>query len=83
MPGQRPSEPSPEAFSQSLERLKTESQAVKAKIETEKRRRDLPLDSSLGNPESEEAAADGRLDLPEGDDDQLRPPTDMGSRRRA
>ena len=59
-----------EDLSKSLERLKEQSAEVKAKIEQEKRRHDLPLDSKLGNPAWEESAADGHLDLPEEDDDQ-------------
>ncbi len=61
--------PSAEDFARSLESLKTESEDVKARIEQEKRKHDLPLDSNLGNPDWEEKAADGHLDLPEGDDD--------------
>jgi hypothetical protein len=38
MPDRKPSEHSPEDFSRSLERLKEESQEMKAKIEQEKRR---------------------------------------------
>ena len=55
-------------FAKSLERLKEESQEVKAKIEQEKRRHDLPLDSNLGNPAWEQKAADGRFDVPEDED---------------
>ena len=68
MPDQEPSEQSQEDFSKSLERLKQELQEVKAKIEQEKRRHDLPLDSNLGDPEWEEKAADGRFDVPEDED---------------
>jgi hypothetical protein len=50
-------------------RLKEKSKEVKAKIEQEKRRHDLPLDSKLGNPAWEEKAADGHLDIPEQADD--------------
>ncbi len=69
MPDQKPSEQKPEDFSRSLERLKEESQEVKAKIEREKRRHDLPLDSNLGDPAWEEKVADGRLDIPEDEDE--------------
>ena len=68
MPDQKPSEQSPEDFSKSLEQLKQESQEVKAKIEREKRRHDLPLDSNLGDPAWEEKAADGRFDIPDDED---------------
>lgn len=68
MPDRKPSEQSTEDFSKSLERLKQESQEVKAKIEQEKRRHDLPLDSSLGDPAWEEKAADGRFDVPDDED---------------
>jgi hypothetical protein len=68
MPDQKPSEQSPEDFSKSLEQLKQESQEVKAKIEQEKRRHDLPLDSNLGDPAWEEKAADRRFDVPDDED---------------
>ena len=68
MPDQKPSEQSPEDFSKSLERLRQELQAVKAKIEHEKRRHDLPLDANLGDPAWEEKAADGRFDVPDDED---------------
>ena len=58
-----------EDLSKSLERLKEQSADVKAKIEQEKRRHDLPLDSNLGNPDWEESVKDGHLDLPDKDDD--------------
>ncbi len=55
-------------LAQSLEKLKEDSQELKAKIEQEKRRLDLPVDSKLGNPEWEQSVSDGHLDLPEEDD---------------
>ena len=58
-----------EDLSKSLERLKQQSAEVKAKIEQERRRHDLPLDSNLGNPAWQESAADGHLDLPDEDED--------------
>jgi hypothetical protein len=57
-----------EDFAKSLDRLKQKSKEVKAKIEQEKRRHDLPVDSKLGNPAWEQSVADGHLDLPEQDD---------------
>jgi hypothetical protein len=69
MPEQKPPEQRPEDSSRSVDRLKEESQEIKARIEQEKRKHDLPLDSNLGNPAWEESVADGRLDLPEEDDD--------------
>ena len=55
-------------LAQSLEKLKEDSQELKAKIEQEKRRLDLPVNSKLGNPEWEQSVSDGHLDLPEEDD---------------
>ncbi len=69
MPDEKTTEPSTDDFSNSLDRLKKQSQDVKARIEQEKRKHDLPLDSNLGDPTWEENAADGHLDVPEDDDD--------------
>jgi hypothetical protein len=69
MDNQKSTEQASEDFTKSLDRLKEKSKEVKAKIEQEKRRQDLPLDSHLGNPKWEENAADGHLDVPEQDDD--------------
>ena len=38
-------------LSRSLERLKNASRDLKQRIEEEKRRHDMPIDSALGNPE--------------------------------
>ena len=38
---------------------------LKKRIAAAKRRRDLPLDSNLGDPDWEDQAADGRFDLPD------------------
>jgi hypothetical protein len=69
MDKQKPPEQMSEDFAKSLERLKEESKEVKAKIEQEKRRHDLPVDSKLGNPDWEKSVADGHLDLPEQEDE--------------
>jgi hypothetical protein len=69
MDNQKSTDQASEDFTKSLDRLKEKSKEVKAKIEQEKRRQDLPLDSHLGNPKWEENAADGHLDVPEQDDD--------------
>jgi len=69
MPDEKTTEPSTDDFSNSLDRLKKQSQDVKARIEQEKRKQDLPLDSNLGDPTWEENAADGHLDVPEDADD--------------
>ncbi len=60
-------EPQPDA-SQSLDQLKTFSKHLRERIEEEKRRHDLPVDSNLGDPNWEERAADGHLDLPPEDE---------------
>jgi hypothetical protein len=69
MPDEKTTEPSTDDFSKSLDRLKKQSQDVKARIEQEKRKHDLPLDSNLGDPTWEQNAADGHLDVPEDADD--------------
>jgi hypothetical protein len=53
----------------SLAKLKESSNKLREKIVEEKRRRDMPIDSALGNPEEEVRNADGHLDLPDTDDD--------------
>ena len=55
-------------LAKSLDKLKEDSKELKAKIEEEKRRLDLPVDSKLGNPEWERSVSDGHLDLPEEDE---------------
>jgi hypothetical protein len=54
----------------SLTELKEKSAEVKARIDEERRRHDMPLNSNLGSPEWEESAADGSLDRPETDDEE-------------
>jgi hypothetical protein len=49
--------------------LKKASENLKARIDEEKRRNDMPLNSSLGDPKIDAENADGRRDLPEGEDD--------------
>jgi hypothetical protein len=56
--------------SQPLERLKSASKALKEKIEEEKRRQNMPIDSTLGDPAWDEKARDGRFDRKDGDDDE-------------
>jgi len=53
----------------SLAKLKESSNKLREKIVEEKRRRDMPIDSALGNPEEEVRNADGHLNLPDTDDD--------------
>ena len=65
MPDQKNNDPPAEDFSKSLDRLKQQSQEVKARIEEEKRKQNMPLNSNLGNPAWERDAADGHLDVPE------------------
>jgi hypothetical protein len=48
--------------------IKEASLALKKRIDEAKRPNDMPLDSALGNPDWEESAADGHLDLPQDDD---------------
>jgi hypothetical protein len=54
---------------QSLARLKETSNKLREKIVEEKRRRDMPIDSALGDPDQEVRNADGHLDLPDTDDE--------------
>ena len=58
--------PPPEA---DIEAMKRRSQELKDKIEEQRRKNDMPINSSLGNPETDAENADGRRDLPDEDDD--------------
>ena len=58
-----------DAESEPLPELRKASEDLKTKIDEAKRRNDMPLDSALGNPAWERNAADGRLDVPDEDDD--------------
>ena len=57
------------AFERSLADLETASRDLKERIIEEKRRNDMPIDSALGNPDTEKQNADGRNDLPDRDDE--------------
>ena len=57
------------AAAQSLGKEKEKSLDLKRRIEEAKRRHDMPLDSHLGDPNWEERAADGHLDIPESEED--------------
>lgn len=48
--------------------LKKAADALKAKIAEARGRNDMPLNSALGNPNWDKAAADGHLDVPDDDD---------------
>ena len=65
---QQPEPDSSDTFSRKLKDLEEDSKALKERIEAEKRRHDMPLDANLGNPEWEERAKDGHLDLPPEDE---------------
>lgn len=54
---------------ESLASLKQASRDLKERIIDQKRRSDLPIDSTLGNPEEEARNADGRNDLHDIEDD--------------
>ncbi len=69
MPDPKTADPSAEDFSKSLDRLKKESEDVKARIEQEKRKQNMPLNSNLGNPTWERDAADGHLDISDDSED--------------
>ena len=69
MEKQRANTPSSNDASKALGRLKEASKTLKEKIEQAKRRNDMPVDSSLGDPDWEKRAADGHLDIHENDDE--------------
>jgi hypothetical protein len=62
-------EPIKDAAHPSLDELKEASRALKEKIIDEKRKNDMPVNSSLGDPAVDARNADGRNDLPESDDE--------------
>jgi hypothetical protein len=62
-------EPAKGAEPQSLAKLKDASRDLKQRIIEEKRKNDMPINSSLGDPEVDARNADGRNDLPEADDE--------------
>ena len=49
--------------------LRKTSEDLKTKIAEAKRRNDMPVDSALGNPDRENNASDGHLDIADRDDD--------------
>ena len=53
----------------SLSDLREASRALKKKIIEEEKRNDMPVNSSLGDPEVDARNADGRNDLPDCDDE--------------
>ncbi len=57
-----------QTIEQKLDDLESASRDLKQRIEDEKRKRDMPINSSLGDPATDAANADGRNDLPEEDD---------------
>jgi hypothetical protein len=65
----KPDPPADAAISESLRKLEENSRALKEKIDEERRRHDMPIDSKLGSPDWEEKAKDGRFDRPAGEDD--------------
>ena len=70
MAGPDPDKPAGEDFSKSLKQLEEESNALKAKIEQERRAHDMPINSNLGDPKWEEKAKDGRFDREEDEDEE-------------
>ena len=49
--------------------LRKASEELKARIAAARGRSDMPFDATLGNPNWDQNAADGHLDLPDDDDD--------------
>jgi hypothetical protein len=65
-----PTKPPAEAdLSKAIDKLKSESRDLRERIEEEKRRQAMPLDSHLGDPEWEQKAKDGRFDRPADEDE--------------
>ncbi len=56
-------------LTESLSELRKASEVLKARIADARRHNEMPIDPALGNPNWEEDAADGRLDVPDEEDD--------------
>ncbi|HXT08929.1 MAG TPA: hypothetical protein VN715_18580 [Roseiarcus sp.] len=57
------------AAAASLEKLKQESHALKERIEELRRKTEMPINSSLGDPAIDAANADGHNDVADDEDD--------------
>jgi hypothetical protein len=64
-----PRTPEPQVPDETLAELKRHSQDLKERIEEQRRKSAMPVNSSLGDPEIDAENADGRRDLPEQDDE--------------
>jgi hypothetical protein len=62
-------ETSTKAEGETLAEMKRSSQELKQRIEELRRKTEMPVNASLGNPQIDAENADGRNDLPDGDDD--------------
>jgi hypothetical protein len=60
--------PARQTIEQKLGDLESASRDLKQRIDDEKRKHDMPINSSLGDPEVDARIADGRNDLPDEDD---------------
>jgi hypothetical protein len=56
-------------FEKTEAELRKASEDLKARIEEAKKRNDMPLDSTLGNPKWDQDASDGHLDRRDDDDE--------------
>ena len=59
----------PKSPEEDLEALKRHSQDLKDRIEEQRRKNAMPVNSSLGNPETDAENADGRRDLKDDEED--------------
>jgi hypothetical protein len=62
-------ETSTKAVGETLAEMKQSSQELKQRIEELRRKTEMPVNASLGNPQIDAENADGRNDLPDRDDD--------------
>jgi hypothetical protein len=60
--------PARQSIEQKLGDLESASRDLKQRIDDEKRKHDMPINSSLGDPSIDAANADGHNDLPEEDE---------------
>jgi hypothetical protein len=60
-----PKDTDPQRPGETLADLKRHSEDLKARIEEQRRKSAMPVNSSLGNPQIDAENADGRRDLPD------------------
>ena len=66
----RPVTPTPAKESEAEAAMRRASEELKTRIDEARKRNDMPIDSTLGNPKWDQDASDGHLDRRDDDDDE-------------